>query len=124
MSIYLFQLAAQKAEWLSARQTAIASNVANANTPGYRAIDVAPFAAVLDKAPMVMAATSSIHLAPFSFSEASYREIEAAGGEATLSGNTVGLEQQMIALGDVSRDFTMTANVRRAFHQLLMSALK
>ena len=124
MSIYLFQLAAQKAEWLSARQTAIASNVANANTPGYRAIDVAPFAAVLDKAPMVMAATSSIHLAPSSFSEASYREIEAAGGEATLSGNTVGLEQQMIALGDVSRDFTMTANVRRAFHQLLMSALK
>jgi len=124
LSIYLFQLAAQKAEWLSARQTAIASNVANANTPGYRAIDVAPFAAVLDKAPMVMAATSSRHLAPSSFSEASYREIEAAGGEATLSGNTVGLEQQMIALGDVSRDFTMTANVRRAFHQLLMSALK
>ena len=124
MSIYLFQLAAQKAEWLSARQTAIASNVANANTPGYRAIDVAPFAAVLGKAPIVMAAASSGHLAPSSFSEASYREIEANGGEETLSGNTVNLEQQMIALGDVSRDFTMTANVRRAFHQLLMSALK
>ncbi|HTR14359.1 MAG TPA: flagellar basal body protein [Roseiarcus sp.] len=124
MSIYLFQLAAQKAEWLSARQTAIASNVANANTPGYRAVDVAPFAAVLDKAPMVMAATSSGHLAPSGVSEASYREIETDSAEETLSGNTVSLEQQMIALGDVSRDFTMTANIRRAFHQLLLSALK
>jgi len=124
LSIYLFQLAAQKAEWLSARQTAIASNVANANTPGYRAVDVAPFAAVLDKAPMVMAATSSGHLAPSGVSEASYREIETDSAEETLSGNTVSLEQQMIALGDVSRDFTMTANIRRAFHQLLLSALK
>jgi len=38
--------------------------------------------------------------------------------------NTVNLEQQMINLGDVNRDYTMSANIRRAFHQLLLSALK
>ena len=46
--IYLFQVASQKSQWLSARQTAVASNVANASTPGYRAVDVQPFSAVLD----------------------------------------------------------------------------
>ena len=52
------------------------------------------------------------------------REIEAEPSEQTLSGNTVNLEQQMITLGDVNRDYTMSANIRRAFHQLLLSALK
>ena len=52
------------------------------------------------------------------------REIEVQPSEQTLSGNTVNLEQQMINLGDVNRDYTMTANIRRAFHQLLLSALK
>ncbi len=52
------------------------------------------------------------------------REIEANPSEETLSGNTVNLEQQMINLGEVNRDFSMTANIRRAFHQLILSALK
>ena len=52
------------------------------------------------------------------------REIEVDPAEQTLSDNTVNLEQQMINLGDVNRDFTMSANIRRAFHQLLLSALK
>ena len=52
------------------------------------------------------------------------REIEVDPSEQTLSGNTVNLEQQMINLGDVNRDYTMSANIRRAFHQLLLSALK
>ena len=30
----------------------------------------------------------------------------------------------MIDLGDVSRDFSMTAGIRRAFHQLMLAALK
>jgi hypothetical protein len=30
----------------------------------------------------------------------------------------------MINLGEVNRDFTMSANIRRAFHQLVLSALK
>ena len=47
-SVYLFEVGSQKAQWLSARQTAIAANVANANTPGYHAVDIQPFSAVLE----------------------------------------------------------------------------
>jgi flagellar basal-body rod protein FlgB len=124
LSIYLFQVASQKSEWLSARQTAVASNVANANTPGYRALDVQPFSIVLDSSPLTMAATNPGDIAPAVSPMDSLRQVETDPSEETLSGNTVNLEQQMINLGDVTRDFSMTANIRRAFHQLILSALK
>jgi flagellar basal-body rod protein FlgB len=123
-SIYLFEVASQKAQWLSARQTAIAGNVANANTPGYRAVDIQPFAAVLDSSPIEMAATNGAHLSSRQSQVGALRAIEVEPLEETLSGNTVNLEQQMINLGDVNRDYSMGANIRRAFHQLLLSALK
>jgi flagellar basal-body rod protein FlgB len=123
-SIYLFEVASQKALWLSARQTAIAGNVANANTPGYRAVDIQPFAAVLDSSPIEMAATNGAHLSSRQSQVGALRAIEVEPLEETLSGNTVNLEQQMINLGDVNRDYSMGANIRRAFHQLLLSALK
>jgi flagellar basal-body rod protein FlgB len=124
LSIYLFQVASQRSDWLSARQTAVASNVANANTPGYRALDVQPFSAVLNTSPLAMTVTNLGHITPTLSPQDSFREIEADPAEETLSGNTVNLEQQMINLGDVNRDFSMTANIRRAFHQLILSALK
>jgi flagellar basal-body rod protein FlgB len=124
LSIYLFQVASQKSEWLSTRQTAVASNVANANTPGYRALDVQPFSAVLDTSPITLATTNSAHMTPSVSLLDSLREIEADPAEETLSGNTVNIEQQMINLGDVNRDFSMTGNIRRAFHQLILSTLK
>ena len=123
-SIYPFEVASQKAQWLSARQTAIAGNVANVNTPGYRALDIQPFSAVLDSSPIEMASTNPAHLSSPQSQAGALREIEVQPSEQTLSGNTVNLEQQMINLGDVNRDYTMSANIRRAFHQLLLSALK
>jgi flagellar basal-body rod protein FlgB len=123
-SIYLFEVAAEKAQWLSARQTAIAGNVANANTPGYRALDIEPFSAILDASPIEMATTHPAHLSPPQSQAGELREIETEPAEQTLSGNTVNLEQQMINLGEVNRDYQMSANIRRAFHQLLLSALK
>jgi flagellar basal-body rod protein FlgB len=122
--IYLFEVAARKTQWLSARQTAIAGNVANANTPGYRALDIQPFSAVLDSSPIELATTNPAHLSLPQSEAGALREIEVAPAEQTLSGNTVNLEQQMIDLGDVNRDFTMGANIRRVFHQLILSALK
>ncbi len=47
--IQLFDLASRQAEWLTIRQEVVAGNIANANTPKYRAKDITPFQAVLDK---------------------------------------------------------------------------
>jgi len=122
--IYLFALGSQKAQWLSARQTAIAANVANANTPGYRAVDIQPFSAVLDSSPIELAATNPAHLSLPQSEAGALREVEVDPAEQTLSGNTVNLEQQMVNLGEVNRNYTMSSNIRRAFHLLLLSTLK
>lgn len=62
--IYLLQLASQQSKWLTARQTLIADNIANANTPGFRARDIQPFSEVLDQTPFTMATTNAAHIAP------------------------------------------------------------
>jgi len=47
----LFALAARRLAWLDQRQTVLARNVANTDTPGYTPRDIAPFAATLADAP-------------------------------------------------------------------------
>ena len=60
--VNLFDLATQQSRWLAVRQSAVAGNVANVNTPGYGAVDVEPFEKVLDKTGVAMAATQAGHL--------------------------------------------------------------
>ena len=48
MQVNLFELATKQSQWLSVRQSAIAGNIANVNTPGYHALEVEPFEKVLD----------------------------------------------------------------------------
>src|SRR4051794_27816387 len=43
----LFDLAEKRLTWAAQRQAVLATNIANANTPGYQAKDVTPFAQVL-----------------------------------------------------------------------------
>ena len=122
--VYIERLAAQNAQWLTQRQALIAGNVANASTPGYRARDMAPFASLLGGAPIVMATTNPLHMAPSPEEPGAARIVESAPGDETLSGNTVSLEREMTNLGDVNRAYTLNANLKRAFHQMLLATLK
>jgi flagellar basal-body rod protein FlgB len=123
-SIYLLQLAAQQTQWLSARQKTTASNIANANTPGYTAMDVQPFNDVLDKTAITMASTNSAHMVPENGDATATRSSPADTWETTYSGNSVSLEQEMMKEGDINRSFTLNANIKRAFHQMLMISVK
>ncbi|MFU8836651.1 MAG: flagellar basal body rod protein FlgB, partial [Roseovarius sp.] len=53
----IFRMAQAMAVHAAARQSVAAGNVAHADTPGYRARDAAPFAAVYDAAPNDLRAT-------------------------------------------------------------------
>ncbi len=121
---YVFKLAAQRSDWLSTRQTLIAGNVANANTPGYRATDLQPFASVLDATQVSMTTTNPMHMAPTDQELTAAHVVETEPSDETMSGNTVRLENEMIKLGDVNRDYTMGTNLKRVLHQMMMSVLK
>lgn len=46
-----FQLASQRMSWLGARQAVISENIANADTPDYRAKEVSGFSRMLEARP-------------------------------------------------------------------------
>ena len=122
--IYLLELASHQAQWLSARQKITATNIANANTPGYASMDIQPFTDVLDKTQIAMVSTNSAHMLPEGNDFTAPRASAADTWETTYSGNSVSLEQEMMKEGDINRTFTLNANIKRAFHQMLMLSVK
>ena len=122
--VYLFDLASAQARWLTIRQAAVAQNVANANTPGYKALEVAPFAEVYDAAGLQMATTQPDHLSPDPFDLASIAEKENAPWEVTYSGNSVSLEQEMLSANEVNRNYSLNMAIVKSFNQMLSMSLK
>lgn len=122
--VNLFKLASQQAQWLSARQAAVAGNIANANTPGYRAIDVAPFESLLGDASVGMRATSPGHFG-VQASQVSFKTRDDDMSKAALpSKNTVVVENELIKSGEVSRAFELNTAIVKAFNRMTLMALK
>ena len=112
MNLSILNLASALAAHAATRQRLIAENVANADTPGYRARDVADFAAALDAAPGFAARTTRPgHIAfgddPHGFAP---REQAALGAE-TPNGNSVSLEDQMLRAAEVRQSHDLALGV-------------
>ena len=122
--IQLINLAVQKADWLSVRQSILAQNVANANTPSYRAKDIVPFESFLDSAQLAMATSNERHI------NVSASELEAPPveqdpqGETTHSGNNVSLENELLKLGETNSQFALNTSLIKSFHRMISASLK
>ena len=122
--IQLFNVVSQHNRWLSVRQTTIAGNVANANTPGYKALDVEPFQMAVEQARLAMAATSPAHMTSADTSAPATDVRKEEPWDVTYSGNSVSLEQEMIKAGDVNRAYRLNTSVIKAFHRMLLASSK
>ncbi len=118
--VYIERLATDRASYLTARQSLVAQNVANVNTPGYRAVDLPSFDAVLASAP---AGAGSSGTSPGAFLDAKM-EMPAGDDTDTLSGNSVALEQQMATLSEINKSYALTTSVTRVFNQMFTMAAK
>ena len=117
-SMSIFAMAQSKMSWLGQRQTVLAQNIANADTPSYRAKDLKAFdfqkvmqAQRLPK--LGMAQTNEGH---FSTPERNgdYRVTrvrESKVYEVNPSGNGVVLEEQMIKLSENNVQYRLAANI-------------
>jgi len=121
--VNLFDLAAQQAHWLAGRQSVIAGNVANVNTPGYHAVDVKPFSAVLDDTQVRMRATQPGH---FGATDASAETVALRQDDSELvpSDNGVQLEGELMKAADVRRAFDLNTAIVKAFHQMMTMTTK
>lgn len=120
--IYLFSATSQLANWLSVRQSTVADNIANINTPGYQAADVPAFAAVMDETHMRLAATRPGHLGYDPAGKASVSS--AAEWNVVRSGNPVSVENELIKADEVNRTYALHTGVLKAFHRMLLLSVK
>lgn len=120
--VNFFSLASQQNRWLSVRQSTVAQNVANANTPGYKALDVEPFEAVLNSTGVEMRKTRPNHMSPTGGTGSDAETEENARWQIVHSGNSVSLEEQMLKAGEVSGAYARNTGVMKTFHRMLLAA--
>lgn len=122
--VYLFSLAHRQSDWLSVRQSVVAQNVANANTPGFKALDVEPFAATLDATRLEMTATSAAHMTSGGRAAGTEPVERDKPWEVLHSGNDISLDEELLKAGEVNGAFSLNTSVTKAFHRMLLASSK
>lgn len=122
--MYLFGLSSRRAEWLSQRQSIIAENVANANTPAYTAKDVKGFSDAMESTQLAMTASNPLHLAAAGGRTVDVESGNEAAWDITHSGNSVSLEQEMLKSGEVQSGFSLNTSIAKAFQRFYLMGVK
>ena len=124
----IFRMAQGLATYASARQTAIAQNVANADTPGYRARDIAPFAEAYENRGAFtdtagLRATRAGHIQPSGDSpQWQVREMPRPG-DLSPNGNNVSLETELMMSAQVQREHQLALTVYRSALTILRTSI-
>lgn len=118
----ILRLAESMANHAAGRQARVAENIANADTPGFRARDLPAFLDVYSGASSQMHSTRPGHL---SFANEMQRNqpIIDASAEPAPNGNSVSLETEMIRQADVRRQHDMALAVYKSSLDLIRTAL-
>jgi flagellar basal-body rod protein FlgB len=119
----LFRIASAMASHAGQRQGVIATNIANADTPGYRARDLRPFADVYrQEGATTMRVTRAGHL-PAAGPSARADTVLLDNPDQSLNGNTVSLEDQMLRGVDVRRQHSRALAIYRSGLTVLRASL-
>lgn len=118
--IGLFRLAERRLSWVDQRQEVLAQNIANADTPGYRARDLAPFEASLAEQGVSLARTSPAHLDGSAALSAGPRE--RSSGKAP-DGNTISMEEQLGKVADTAGTQELVTNLYHKYQSLFRTVL-
>jgi flagellar basal-body rod protein FlgB len=121
-AIPLFALADRRLAWLDQRLSTLAGNVANADTPGYRPTDMAPFAATVGAvgAALAPARTDPGHLSGTPSGRA--RQVAALDGERGPDGNGVSLDTEMLRIAETDASHELVGEVYRKYVGMFRTA--
>ena len=113
----LLNLASAMARHAAARHEVLAENIANADTPGYKAKDLEPFAAAYERAVNEEGAAAGAQ-------DAQWRIINApAPGAMSPNGNSVSLEDQMVKTVEAQQDHDAATAIYKTSLDILRMTL-
>ena len=103
------------------RMGVIAKNIAHADTPGFKAQDIADFATVWEDSGQDMRATRPGHFA----APAGRAEVVtfASGGSEAPNGNSVSLEKEMVKSVEARQEHEMALSIYRATSDVIRASL-
>ena len=117
----LTRMAQSLASYSGARMSVIAQNVANADTPGYKAQDLPAFAEVFAESGDEMRATRSGH---FSSTTAKAMPLpERVAGHEAPNGNSISLEAEMVKSVEARQSHDMALAIYRATSDVIRASL-
>ncbi|MCB2135394.1 MAG: FlgB family protein [Rhodobacteraceae bacterium] len=117
-------IASALAEHAAARQSAISRNVANADTPGYRAVDIMDFAAAYrTEAEISLRQTRPGHIPPSATGLANAAVETAPSGHLSPNGNSVSLESEMVKAAETRKDHDLALAVYRKSLDILRASI-
>ena len=128
---HTMQLLQRNMDLRSARQRVISSNLANEETPGYRASDL-NFMDQLKSAqqghlPVTLAVTQSSHIGPRGpqgVQAVTGTLSEVPAGDLPLDANSVNLELEMAKLSDNAMQYNAAASITAMRFRQLLSAIR
>jgi len=112
-------------QWHQERQRVLAENVANADTPGYRARDLAPlsFDRALTGASLSLARTDANHIAAAAGGGSQFAEDGRLRYEVRPRGNAVSHEDEMLKLAGNQMDYDAAASLYTHSLALIKTAI-
>jgi flagellar basal-body rod protein FlgB len=121
-NLQLTRMANAMARRAGDRMGVIAKNVANADTPDFKAMDLPTFAETYHDSGPRMRATRPEHIFAGEATEPQ-KLLRFAKGADAPNGNTVSLEQEMVKMADVRQDHEMALAIYRNTADILRASL-
>lgn len=123
-NLAVFQVSHAMASHAGSRQSVIAQNMANSDTPGYVARDLAPFQALLDthQGGFAQKATRQTHLNGTDRA-GSYTTMAREGAISDPNGNSVSVETEMAHAVDVKRQHDRAVAIYKSALSILRSSV-
>jgi flagellar basal-body rod protein FlgB len=121
-NLEIIRMANGLARHAGARQDVTARNIANADTPGYRASDAVAFGEIYESdMAQGMRATRAAHIAASDTVEGV--RLFDVPGESSPNGNTVALEAEMMRSAEIRHQHDMATSIYRTSLDILRTSL-
>jgi|SRR5580658_2970505 flagellar basal-body rod protein FlgB len=123
----LFSAITRKMSWLTSRQRVLAENVANVDTPQYKAADLRPLDFRNELAQLQgklqPKATDPNHLSGTIPASSAEEQTVAEPVERDINGNTVSIEDEMMKVSDTMADYQLMTSLYKKQIGMLKQAL-
>lgn len=124
----IFSLMGRRMSWLSQRQTVLAHNISNADTPDFKPVDLtkASFRKMVSGAnasTVKMERTSGAHIQPIRKDDDFRADKMKETYETALAGNSVVLEEQLMKVSETQGAYNLATNLYRKHVKMLKTAI-